>query len=329
MKRTRNILFAFLAVFIINFFTNCGTTSINVANENYKLYYIPDRFYNGTYYTHLPSKDYFVEGLSSRGNHDNWNNLGITYILKLSKNINPEKETQLPKEIRKKKEGEAIQLNKDNTIYYFVYDKESKKFLQYTFVLKANSKNIEEINELYKGFDKARSDICGEIYNDGDAISVTKYKIEELNASIENCNKVINWCSKETIQKSRTVEIPYTYTERVWIAGTTGRRTNSSFGSSEGTPGHYETRTYTAYKKQTEYYTVANPDYSPQRVAQARRDIQNFNGQINKLNEKMWQLQQDLQNATSEYYELYEEADEMELELIQEGTVPFYIEILK
>lgn len=158
-----------------------------------------------------------------------------------------------------------------------IYDKKDKKYLEYCFILTVYedvySKYVNLKNEL-----ESYIDLCEQNSN-----TCTK-NMNACDSNIRACNETINACSNPTIQKSRVVSVPYTVTEQYWVAGTTGRRTNSSFGSSEGNPGHYETRSYTAYRNETEYYTVSNPNYSPSAVNKAKNDIRYWQDEKLKWN---------------------------------------------
>ena len=97
--------------------------------------------------------------------------------------------------------------------------------------------------------------------------------LKKCDEQIELCNWNIENCAAPTIRKSKKVSVPYEVTERHWVPGTLGARTNSSFGSSEGTPGHYEIYTRTVYRDEVQYYDVANPNYDPEKVARAKKNL--------------------------------------------------------
>ena len=111
--------------------------------------------------------------------------------------------------------------------------------------------------------------------------------IKKCDEQIESCNWTIENCSAETIKKSKVVQVPYEVTERRWVPGDLGARTNSSFGSTASTPGHYEYDTYTIYKEETQYYTVANPNYNPGKVAQAKQYLPSWQNSKSATLEKM------------------------------------------
>lgn len=136
-----------------------------------------------------------------------------------------------------------------------IYDKKIKQFVEYKFILTISK---DAYNKYRKVQNKCKSDI------------------ESSDKNIDLCNEIIKECSHATIQKSRTIQVPYTVTERYWVAGDIGRRTNSSLGSQPATPGHWETMEYTAYRNEVEYYTVPNPNYNPTAVANAKKNLQGW-----------------------------------------------------
>lgn len=158
-----------------------------------------------------------------------------------------------------------------------IYDKNTKCFIEYNFALTVfedvYAKYIETREQMYSYIDKCRQNVNSCIEN-----------MSSCDANIKKCNDIISTCSNPTIQKSRVVSVPYTVTERYWVPGSTGVRTDSSFGSIEGTPSHSETRQYTAYRNETEYYTVPNPNYNPSAVNKAKSDIQYWNKEKIKWN---------------------------------------------
>ncbi len=118
--------------------------------------------------------------------------------------------------------------------------------------------------------------------------------IKKCDDQIESCNWTIDNCSAETIEKQKVVQVPYEVTERRWVPGSGGARTNSSFGSTAITPGHYEYDTYTIYKDEVQYYKVANPNYNPAKVAQAKQNLPSWQkGKADTL-EKMKYLKKHL-----------------------------------
>ncbi len=111
--------------------------------------------------------------------------------------------------------------------------------------------------------------------------------LKKCDEQIESCNWTIENCSAETLKKSKVVQVPYEVTERRWVPGDLGARTNGSFGSTAITPGHYEYDTYTIYKEETQYYTVANPNYNPAKVAQAKQNLPSWQNSKSATLEKM------------------------------------------
>ena len=158
---------------------------------------------------------------------------------------------------------------KTNIIVYAIYDKQKLRYIEYTFYLTITE---EDYNQYGKVLDMMNS------------------YIDNCNQKIDLCNEIIKTCSNPTIQKSRVVSVPYTVTERYWVAGSSGRRTNSSYGSSTGTSGHYETRERTVYRSETEYYSVPNPNYNPSKVTQAKKDLQYWKNEKDKTQKNLISL---------------------------------------
>ena len=173
------------------------------------------------------------------------------------------------------KRGEIVQFtypedsNNEAFISNFIYDKESDRFTSYSFRLVIFEDEYKELKELEE------------------LSSTIQSYIRECEEEIQFCNETIQRCSNPTIQKSRVVQIPYTATQQIWHPGTAGRRTNSSFGSSEGTPGYWETIEYTAYRNETQYYTVPDPNYDPATVAEAKKWLQYWTSE-KKTAEQDW-----------------------------------------
>ena len=174
------------------------------------------------------------------------------------------------------KRGEIVQFTypedskNEAFISNFIYDKESDRFTSYSFrlvIFEDEYKELKELEELSSNIQSA---------------------INECEENIQFCHETIQRCSNPTIQKSRVVQIPYTATQQIWHPGTAGRRTNSSFGSTEGTSGYWETIEYTAYRNETQYYTVPDPNYNPAAVAEAKEWLQYWTSE-KKSAEQAWQ----------------------------------------
>ena len=158
----------------------------------------------------------------------------------------------LEKNVIKRKNGEAIVLNIEgvfnNTIRYYVYDKNKKGFVAYIFNYYGDEEEYKAYNENIIYYDKCVK-------------------------GIEWCNWALENCANSTIRKSRTVSVPYTYQERVLVeAGSIGSRTKH-MGSSGMTQDRYETVTRTAYRDEIEYYDAPNPNYNLDNVAKAKKDL--------------------------------------------------------
>lgn len=96
-----------------------------------------------------------------------------------------------------------------------IYNKNSKRFIEYNFSITifedVYAKYIEIKDQMYSYIDKCQqnANICIENMNSCDA-------------NIKKCNDIISTCSNPTIEKSRTISVPYTVTERYWVAGDIG-----------------------------------------------------------------------------------------------------------
>ena len=157
------------------------------------------------------------------------------------------------KQILKKTKGELIittnDFMKDGRVWYAQYDKGKKDFVTWT---------------LYMQIDESA-------YNAYEA-NIRYY--EKCLQNIDQCYQIINNCSEPTIRKSRTVQVPYTYQERVWNPGNEAVSGPAGAGiQSTGGYGHYETITRTVYRNEIQYYDVANPSYNPSKVNEAERSL--------------------------------------------------------
>ena len=139
------------------------------------------------------------------------------------------------------KKGELILVPKDiiseGVFLYAKYDNKEKEFRIYYFL-------FEMSEDDYKTY--------------GDNIQY----YEKCIKGIDYCNWVLKNCSNPTIQKERIVEVPLpaekTYVYESGRSGETGQ-------------GHYE---YTPrYTTKVEYYTVANPNYDLNKVANAKKNL--------------------------------------------------------
>lgn len=154
------------------------------------------------------------------------------------------------------KTGELIYYFDNNQnpriIFYTFYDEQKEAYIEYTFYLSI-------FEDAYKQY--------------SDIQETLNTYITHCDNKINSCTEIIRTCSNPTIQKSRVVSVPYTVRERYWVPASIGYRAGGTIGSKEYIPGHYEIREYTAYKNETEYYTVPNPNYNPTKVEQAYKDI--------------------------------------------------------
>ena len=163
------------------------------------------------------------------------------------------------------KKGEAITYQENSGIIYFVkYNKKTKHFDNY-------------------GFQLYIDDVAYENYEENNSYSMTCL------SNISSCNEIIAKCSNPTIQKSRIVKVPYTVTERYWVSTPSDIGTRTGRGGFQSTgienAGHYETRTYTAYKDEIQYYTVPDPNYNPTAVAKAKQDLQYWQSEKNRIDQ--------------------------------------------
>ena len=150
--------------------------------------------------------------------------------------------------------GEAI-LIKGNRIVYAVYNKSVKEFVICNFTFTIDNAEYERRKENLAYYAKCID-------------------------NIEWCEWTIENCSSPTIRKSEVVQVPYTYTERVWHPGTLGYSTYHR-GSQASSSGYYETVTRTAYRDEVRYYNASNPNYDLDAVAKARQYLPKW--QENKL----------------------------------------------
>lgn len=148
-------------------------------------------------------------------------------------------------------------------ITYYAFDKKLKYFVKYTFALMVNESQYNSYADSIKAL-TSFIDECNK-------------NIDLCEKNIKSCNEIIEKCSNPTIQKSRIVSVPYTVEIVTPILGKAGN------------PGTYtKTETYTEYRDEIEYYTVPNPNYNPNAVSKAKKDLQSWNNSkadwINKKN---------------------------------------------
>lgn len=148
-------------------------------------------------------------------------------------------------------------------IVYYVFDKKSKRFMTYNFVLTVNESQYNSYAESTKALNSL--------------IEECDRNIDLCDKNIQKCNEIIEKCSNPTIQKSRVVRVPYTY-----------EITDVRLGKAGNSGTYTETQTITEYVNKTEYYTVPDPNYNPSAVAKAKKDLQGYNntkaGWTNKKN---------------------------------------------
>lgn len=114
--------------------------------------------------------------------------------------------------------------------------------------------------------------------------------IKKCDDQIESFNWIIDNCSAETIVEQKIVQVPYKVTKKRWVPGDSGIRAGSGteWTYTEGTPGHYEEYTaYTEYRNEVQYYEVANPNYNPAKVAQAKQNLPSWQNSKTERLEKM------------------------------------------
>lgn len=260
--------------------TGCASASEIVELDNKtKIKYSPSKLDSGDFYNNSYSSFFTVESVEpvfSGFDGDIFEMMktsiadGSATKESLSDEYNEALKKELGESLNKTiKKGEAVYFfvpddsKNEAFISDFIYDKESERFVLYSFWLSIFEDEYKELKEL-------------------EELSSTIYSyISECKENIQICNETIQRCSNPTIQKSRVVQIPYTATQQIWHPGTAGRRTNSSFGSTEGTPGYWETREYTAYRNETQYYTVPDPNYDPVAVAEAKEWLQYWTSEKN------------------------------------------------
>lgn len=152
-------------------------------------------------------------------------------------------------EMGKAKGGEEIIFYpQTGLIFYSIYDKKKKDYVGYEFYFIWNKEEYEALENSVSYYDKCVK-------------------------GIEWCNWTLENCANPTIRKSRTVSVPYTYQERVLVeAGGIGSRTGS-YGSRGMTQDRYEIVTRTGYRDEIQYYDAPNPNYNPENVAKAKKDL--------------------------------------------------------
>ncbi len=160
------------------------------------------------------------------------------------------------------KKGETILFSDISSSFIYIrYDTKFKNYLAYKFDL--------EIDEI--------------AYNDYEK-NVQYY--QKCIDNIKTCNWVIENCSSPTLTKSRQIQVPYTYTEAVWVSGDIGARTLKG-GYQPIETGHTEYVERTGYRYETEYYLVDNPNYDLERVKKAKKNLPLWEQDKSKTEEKL------------------------------------------
>lgn len=131
-------------------------------------------------------------------------------------------------------------------IVYYVFDKKSKHFMAYNFVLTINESQYNSYAESTKALNSL---------------------IEECDKNIKRCNDIIEKCSNPTIQKSRVVRVQVPSEPMIIAKG--GDATKGFVVEEIEMPPRYVNK--------TEYYTVPDPNYNPSAVAKAKKDLQGYN----------------------------------------------------
>ena len=122
-----------------------------------------------------------------------------------------------------------------------------------------------------------------DFYDALDYLAKKEASISEITKQIEYYEWVLNNCVAPTIERSKTVAVPQEIQERVWNPG--GVRLNTVDGSI-GEPGHWEVRTKIVYVKEIQYYTEPNPNYNPQKVAEAKTKLPDLRENL-EINQKI------------------------------------------
>ncbi len=276
MRKRRLWIFGLCAIVVVMVSAGCASTEVVELDNRSSLMYSSSELDSGDFYNSSYSSFFTVEGMEpafSGFDEDIFKMMksaiadGSATKELLSDKNNEALKQDLSESLKKKvKKGEAVLFSVpensknegfiDTFVHYYIYDKEAERFALYSFVLGIFEDGYKEYKEL--------EELSSNIWS----------AINMCEENIQLCNETIQRCSNPTIQKSRVVEVPYTVTEQIWHPGSGGRRTNSSFGSSEATPSYTETRTYTAYRNELEYYTVPDPNYDPAAVAEAKEWLQ-------------------------------------------------------
>jgi len=299
MRKTRLWTFGLCAVVVVMVLAGCASTEVVELDDGFSLMYSTSELDSGDLYNSSYSSFFTVESVNpafSGFDGDIFKMMksaiadGSATKELLSDEENESMKKDLSEALKKEvKKGEAVVFfdsesensgNEgfiDTFIFDYIYDKEAERFAVYSFVLGIFEDGYKELKELEELSSNIRS------------------YINECEENIQFCNETIQRCSNPTIQKSRVVEVPYTVTEQIWHPGSGGRRTNSSFGSSEGTPSYTETRTYTAYRNEIEYYTVPDPNYDPAAVAEAKEWLQYWTSEKKTAEQDQYDII-DLQN---------------------------------
>ena len=137
---------------------------------------------------------------------------------------------------------------------------------------------------------------CFDLMIDKLAYDNYEKNVQYYNDCIENiktCNWIIDNCSSPTLTKSRQIQVPYTYTEAVWVSGDIGARTIKG-GYQPIDAGHTEYVERTGYRYETEYYVVDNPYYDLEKVKKAKKNLPIWKQEKTKTEENLRNMPFDL-----------------------------------
>lgn len=176
----------------------------------------------------------------------------ISDFMIVSNNAQPAYKPSISQKLQKK--GEAVLL-KNGEAYFVRYDGNQKAYNTYSFLVSVN-------NDVYNHYCQCISEF------------------KKLKQAAYNCQWVLDNCQNPIKTITRQVSVPRTAYQTVTRSANTHYYGNLYGGA---TTYYTSVEPYTVYDTKTEYVTIANPDYNPVKVDQARELLPLVQAEINKL----------------------------------------------
>ena len=253
-------LFFLLFITFSFLFTNCVTTEINTTPDGVKYIYSITKLNENDF----EGSNFFIQNIPNTLYKD-FNTIIFLWIKDDIANGRSKDfgiQELMVEDLSKLKKGEIIFYpDASKPLIYVIYDSKIQQYKAYYFDLVIDENAYKDYEENVQYYDKC---------------------IEK----IKTCNWIIDNCSSPTLTKSRQIQVPYTYTEAVWVPGDIGARTIKE-GYQPIDAGHTEYVERTGYRYETEYYVVDNPNFDLEKVKNAKKNLPLWGQEKTKTEEKL------------------------------------------